>query len=193
MEDITMRRVGLMGIVLAGVLLMGAESAQAGKLLDKVLGRHWVRHGGCCCQMECCLPTCCGPVADQPGQAPIKAPPSVEKTVPPAPSAVTPPAPPTASPSDRKPADKPATHKPAEKPAEKPVTKPLTSLEEGALRTWTDISGRHQIEAALLTFASGVVRIREPNGQIYRVNISKLSMEDQEYVLKTSEGIARTW
>lgn len=66
-------------------------------------------------------------------------------------------------------------------------------MEQGALRIWADISGRHQIEAALLTYDNGLVRIREPNGQILRVNLSKLSVEDQEYVIKTSEAIARTW
>jgi hypothetical protein len=102
--------------------------------------------------------------------------------------AVAPPAPAAVKPVTKPAATKPATEKPAVKPATKPVT-----MERGALRTWTDITGRHQVQAALLTFADGLVRIREPDGQILRVNISKLSMEDQEYVIKNSEAIARTW
>ena len=181
-----MRRVGLMGIVLAGMLLMGAEPARAGKLLDKVFRHHCGGHCVCWCHVECCEPPCCGPVAAQPAQAPTKASPSAEKTAAPAVPAITPPAAPAIKP-DNKPAEKPA-----EKPAIKPSGKPVT-MDRGALRTWTDITGRHQIQAALLTFADGLVRIREPDGQILRVNISKLSTEDQEYVIKNSEAIARTW
>ena len=49
-------------------------------------------------------------------------------------------------------------------------------------RTWTDASGKHELEAVMLGFASGKVQLRRSDGSEIAVSISKLSKADQQYV-----------
>jgi len=54
--------------------------------------------------------------------------------------------------------------------------------EELQFRTWTDISGRYQTEAAMTRFADGKVHLKKKDGRGISIPIEGLSKADQEYV-----------
>lgn len=56
----------------------------------------------------------------------------------------------------------------------------------GELRTWTDITGKYQTEAALLDLSEGTVTLRKADGQIVRLPIEKLSTRDRGYATEHS-------
>jgi outer membrane protein assembly factor BamB len=58
---------------------------------------------------------------------------------------------------------------------------PLAAL--AASRVWTDNTGSHSIEADLVGFSDGVVQLRREDGRVVDVPWSRLSAEDQDYVL----------
>jgi outer membrane protein assembly factor BamB len=49
-------------------------------------------------------------------------------------------------------------------------------------RTWTDISGKFTLEAAMIKFADGKVHLQKKDGDVARISIGKLSKEDQRFV-----------
>ncbi|NUQ62263.1 MAG: PQQ-binding-like beta-propeller repeat protein [Pirellulales bacterium] len=53
---------------------------------------------------------------------------------------------------------------------------------EPELRTWTDSSGKFQIEASMLGFSDGKVQLEKADGSQIAVPTSKLSKADQQYV-----------
>jgi hypothetical protein len=57
-------------------------------------------------------------------------------------------------------------------------------------RTWTDVSGKHQVEATLVGFEDGAVRLKKTNGRYCRVLLEKLSRVDREVVHGQLESIA---
>jgi hypothetical protein len=68
-----------------------------------------------------------------------------------------------------------------------------------ASRDWTDASGSHTLNAAILEYDQGEVRLETPQGERYVVSLSALSRYDQGYVKGLAEGtlgkppIERTW
>ena len=58
-------------------------------------------------------------------------------------------------------------------------------------RIWTDSSGKHSIDAELIEFIDGQVRLKKANGEIARLPLGQLSKKDQKYVqvaTKTKRG-----
>ncbi len=55
-------------------------------------------------------------------------------------------------------------------------------------REWTDASGVFSVEAELLDFKDGKVRLKKANGKILTLPLEKLSQEDQEFVEKQADG-----
>ncbi len=51
-------------------------------------------------------------------------------------------------------------------------------------RTWTDITGKHKVQAELVAVAQedGTVQLRKPNGNVVTVPLEKLSQEDQAFL-----------
>ena len=56
--------------------------------------------------------------------------------------------------------------------------------DNASAREWTDITGAFRIEAELVEYKDGVVRLRKTDGSIVSVPLAKLSKADQNYVLK---------
>lgn len=129
----------------------------------------------------------------------------------PAPAPYTPPAPP-APPAANLPAEKPAeipappkaaapaapapapAAKPAiqSKPAEpKDTPKKVTSL-GGQMRIWTDNTGTYQVEARLVgTLDRGAVaRLQRADGSFVRVEITRLSENDQQFLMDAYRVVA---
>lgn len=52
------------------------------------------------------------------------------------------------------------------------------------LRTWSDASGKFQIEATLIGVADGKVQLKKKSGEVVTVPTDKLSKEDQEFLAK---------
>ncbi len=50
-----------------------------------------------------------------------------------------------------------------------------------SVRTWTDASGKFQIEAVLQGVEAGKARLRKPTGQEISVPVERLSLADQQY------------
>lgn len=50
------------------------------------------------------------------------------------------------------------------------------------VRMWTDVSGKHRTEAALVDVKDEIVRLRKKNGSLLTLSIRQLSLQDQEYV-----------
>ncbi len=53
-------------------------------------------------------------------------------------------------------------------------------------RTWTDASGKFKVEAELISFEDGIVRLRRKDGKELSMPLEKLSDEDQQ-LLENSE------
>jgi hypothetical protein len=52
----------------------------------------------------------------------------------------------------------------------------------GEVRTWTDATGRHHIEAEFLELRDGAVQLKRTDGKTIVIALGKLSPEDQEIV-----------
>ena len=57
-------------------------------------------------------------------------------------------------------------------------------------RTWTDASGTHETEAALLRYEAGNVHLQKPDGTSMAVPLDRLSRSDQSYVRQELAGRA---
>lgn len=50
------------------------------------------------------------------------------------------------------------------------------------VRTWTDATGKHKVEAELVGVADGKVTLRKTDGKTTTIALDKLSDADREYV-----------
>ena len=63
----------------------------------------------------------------------------------------------------------------------------LTAAVQSALaRTWTDTTGRHQIEAELIGVRDGTVSLRKADGAIFDIRLELLSRADREFLRRQS-------
>jgi len=62
---------------------------------------------------------------------------------------------------------------------------------KAAARTWTDNTGTYTMEAEMIHYVDGVVRLRKVRGPVISIALGKLSAADQEYVLKRIRGVPR--
>lgn len=60
----------------------------------------------------------------------------------------------------------------------------LAAVVAAEMRTWTDSSGKHQIEAELLSVEDGKALLRRADGKEISVALDQLSVEDRAYVRK---------
>jgi hypothetical protein len=56
------------------------------------------------------------------------------------------------------------------------------SVCDAQARKWTDVTGKYSVEAELVEFKDGQVRLRKPDGQEITVPLGKLSAADQQHV-----------
>jgi outer membrane protein assembly factor BamB len=64
-----------------------------------------------------------------------------------------------------------------------PATRPVARAEDDlAFRTWSDSTGRFQIEAALVTVKDGAAVLERKGGDTISVPLTRLSREDQKFV-----------
>ena len=49
-------------------------------------------------------------------------------------------------------------------------------------RTWTDSSGKYEIEAEFVSFEDGIVTLKKTDGKITELPLDKLSEADREHV-----------
>ena len=69
------------------------------------------------------------------------------------------------------------------------ATVPLPSARESVgLRTWTDATGKHRVEAELIDLSDGVVRLRKEDEQVIEVPVEKLSPADRRFLEEKSAG-----
>ena len=69
------------------------------------------------------------------------------------------------------------------KPGEAAAGAPETETDDpDGLRSWTDATGKHRIEAELVAVKEGWVRLRRASGDLVSVPIARLSEPDQQYV-----------
>jgi hypothetical protein len=57
-----------------------------------------------------------------------------------------------------------------------------------AMRTWSDVTGTHKIEATYLGVADGKVQLKRKDGREIGVPLESLSKEDQQYVQQAQES-----
>jgi hypothetical protein len=96
-------------------------------------------------------------------------------------------------PDEPKPDAKPDAPKPdAPKPDQpKPKDDPfgVAGKDVNTMRTWTDASGKYQIEARFVSFEDGTVRMQKANGRYVRIAYDLLGSADQSYVLKLDQSL----
>ncbi|MBN2476765.1 MAG: hypothetical protein JXB62_19300 [Pirellulales bacterium] len=81
---------------------------------------------------------------------------------------------------------------PAPAPAEPdPLADPFSHHKPSETRTWTDLSGKYQVEAELVSFNDGVVRLKRSDGRCCRILLGQLSLADQSVVRGHVESIAQ--
>jgi hypothetical protein len=56
------------------------------------------------------------------------------------------------------------------------------------MRVWTDDTGRHRVEAALIAVENDRVRLRKTSGDEVSVPLNRLSSEDRRYVERQAAG-----
>jgi hypothetical protein len=56
------------------------------------------------------------------------------------------------------------------------------------MRTWSDVSGRFQIEAVFVSVVDGKVNLRRADGRVLAVPLEKLSAADQAYVKQQQQA-----
>lgn len=135
---------------------------------------------------------------EKPAEQPAAIPglPAEEPMVKPAESPAAKPEEKLAVPKDEK-ADKPA-EEPAPKAEEKPAEKkssddnPFGQINPRGLRSWTDASGRHQIEARFVSIVGDTVRLQKTDGRYVRVLIEKLCEVDRQFVQQIGT-LATNW
>ena len=59
-------------------------------------------------------------------------------------------------------------------------------LSNVAAREWTDPTGKYRVEAELIDFTDGVVRLRKEDGRVIAVPLEKLSLADRHFVAQKS-------
>ncbi len=119
---------------------------------------------------------------------PVAAPPELPPMIEPDPVAAPPELPPVVEPDPAvAPPDPPATDPPVIE------DDPFSSNDSGKLRTWTDASGKYQVEAVLVSASDGVIRLKKSNGRYCRIVMDKLSLLDQAHVQGHLESIAAAW
>jgi hypothetical protein len=79
---------------------------------------------------------------------------------------------------------KPDAPKPDTPNTPKPKDDPFGMAGKDTLRTWTDSTGRYQIEARFVSFEDGTVRMQKANGRFVRIAYELLGSADQAFVLK---------
>jgi hypothetical protein len=60
-----------------------------------------------------------------------------------------------------------------------------------AAREWTDATGKHRVEAELIDFTEGVVRLRKADGQVIEMPLEKLSPADQRHLREEKPPVGR--
>ena len=55
-------------------------------------------------------------------------------------------------------------------------------------RNWTDITGKHQVEAEFIDSENGAVNLKRSDGKIISVPLDKLSFADQDHVKQLASG-----
>jgi len=55
---------------------------------------------------------------------------------------------------------------------------------------WTDVTGQHRVDAELIEFTDGVVRLRKEDGQVIAVPLEELSLADRDFVPQKSVNTA---
>jgi hypothetical protein len=113
-----------------------------------------------------------------------------ERRVPAKPDGVKPDMP---KPDDVKPdAPKPDAPKPD---TPKPKDSPFDAAAGGhddTLRTWTDASGKYQIEARFVSLQDSTVRLQKADGRYVRIAYDLLGLADQAFVLNHDRGLFAT-
>lgn len=66
---------------------------------------------------------------------------------------------------------------------------PFGSNDIKGLRMWTDASGKYQLEARLVSFEDGSVRLQKANGGYARIAFDLLSTTDKDFVLNQNGGL----
>ncbi len=64
----------------------------------------------------------------------------------------------------------------------------LGSRADSPLRTWTDSTGRFTIEARMISSEEGQVLLERADGSVVKIDLEKLSGDDQRYVAELSEA-----
>ncbi len=85
-------------------------------------------------------------------------------------------------------AAKPEPAKPDAKPAAK-GDDPFGSRDVKPLRMWTDASGQYHVEARLVSFQDGTVRLQKANGGYVRIAYDQLCDGDQSFVLRQGRSL----
>jgi len=67
-------------------------------------------------------------------------------------------------------------------PGSRPTKKEWKRLQKRHFRTWHDSSGSHHLEAALVDYNAGNVRLSSSTGALVEVSVDLLSQADQDYV-----------
>jgi hypothetical protein len=89
----------------------------------------------------------------------------------------------------KKSVDKPAA-KPENKPKKEQAEDPFGQTAPTSSRSWTDITGKHQIEARFVNVMGNTVHLQNAEGRYLRVSLDKLSVADQQLILDI-ETLAR--
>jgi uncharacterized protein with FMN-binding domain len=66
------------------------------------------------------------------------------------------------------------------------------TIGEAEMRTWSDHTGRHKIQAEFVGGQGGKVRLRNAEGRLFDVDLKALSPADQQYVRERTGGSAPT-
>jgi hypothetical protein len=92
-------------------------------------------------------------------------------------------------PDETKPdAPKPDAPKPDQpKPKDDPFG--VAGKDVNTMRTWSDASGKYQIEARFVSFEDGTIRLQKTNGRFVRIAYDLLGSADQSYVLKLDQSL----
>ena len=85
---------------------------------------------------------------------------------------------------------KPVTPQVPAKPAKPAEDNPFGKNDVRGLRMWTDISGKYRIEARLVSFQDGVVRLATDDGNVFRIQAENLSVVDQQWIHGQTRSLA---
>ncbi|NQT13866.1 MAG: caspase family protein, partial [Planctomycetes bacterium] len=65
----------------------------------------------------------------------------------------------------------------------------LYLFNETAGREWTDTTGKYTVEAELVSFKDGTVRLKKQDGSVISLSLEKLSARDREYLTKQTRSV----